>query len=164
MPFPPSLLFFSGLLFSDVSLPSMGSGLVTLLRDFRVLRLLPGSLLDGLCERFFNPPPLFFPPISRVALLPDLRKFVPRALLVTFLSTEVVRFNSGGADLDTFPSLLGLLSDTDAGDQDLVVPLVLLAVCLTSDEELFPSGVEELDKTLSSWSLESSAEASCFLS
>lgn len=164
MLFPPSLLFFSDLLFSDVSLPSMGSGLVTLLRDLRVLRLLPGSLLDGLCERFFNPPPLFLPPISRVALLPDLRKFVPRALLVAFLSTEAVRFNSGGADLDTFPSLLGLPSDTGVGDQDLEVPLVLLVECLSSDEVLFPSGVEELDKTLSSWSLESSVEAFCFLS
>lgn len=161
---PASLVFFSGLLFSETSLPSMGSGLVTLLRDFRVLRLLPGSLLDGLCERFFNPPPFFLPPISRVTLLPDLRKFPPRALLVPFLSTEVVRFNSGGADRDTLPSLLALPSDTDVGDQDLVVPLVLLAMCLNSDEAPFPSGVEELDKTLSSSSLGLPATASGFLS
>lgn len=142
----------------------MGSGLVTLLRDFRVLRLLPGSLLDGLCERFFNPPPFFLPPISRVTLLPDLRKFAPRALLVPFLSIEVVRFNSGGADRDTLPSLLALPSDTGVGDQDLVVPLVLLVMCLNSDEALFPSGGEEPDKTLSSSSLGLSAMASGFLS
>lgn len=157
-------MFFSGLLLSETSLPGTGSGLVTLLRDFLVLRLLPGSLLDGLCDRFFNPPPFFLPPISRVTLLPDLRKFAPRALLVPFLSTDVVRFNSGGADRDILPCLLALPSGTGGDDQDLVVLLVLLAKCLTSDEALFPSGVEELDKILSSSSLGLSAVASGFLS
>lgn len=131
-----------------------GSGLVTLLRDLRVLRLLPGSLFEGLCDLFFSPP-LFFPPNSfRLTPRPDLRKFVPRALLLPLTSTEAVFLNSGGADLDTLVSPLDLFSDTTSNDQDLEVPLAALEVFRSSAEALFLSGVEVQDKTLSSLSLE----------